>query len=237
MFRRLLYRSTYSSPFPGQVGIPESAVKRCAQQIASALEFIHEHGLVHRDIKPENVLLLDSHCCRVKLADFGLTQKRGTMIRLISGTLPYMAPELCAMAVEEGETETTAPPLSVEPSLDTWAFGVLIFCILTGFFPWDRCAPSDDFYQEFADWCCQQPSVADVPSQWRRFSPAALEMFSRMLALDATQRCSLSEVKEFVDKDWLKAGGANGLVGDGKKVNGTSSPSVGRCSPVCEVLA
>ncbi|XP_062396068.1 serine/threonine-protein kinase SBK1 [Sardina pilchardus] len=220
-----------------RVGIPEGAVKRVAQQVASALEFIHDHGLVHRDIKPENVLLLDSHCRQVKLADFGLTQKRGTLIRMISGTLPYMAPELCAMAVEEGETEAKAPPLSVEPGLDTWAFGVLVFCILTGFFPWDRCAPSDDFYEEFADWS-RQPSIADVPSQWKRFSPAALEMFSKMLAVDAAQRCSVSEVKAYVEKDWLKAESSNGLPwADGKKANGTISPSLGRSSPVREVLA
>lgn len=212
-------------------------MKRVAQQVASALEFIHGHDLVHRDIKPENVLMLDSHCCRVKLADFGLTQKRGTMIRMISGTLPYMAPELCAMVVDEGETEAKAPPLSVEPSLDTWAFGVLIFCILTGFFPWDRCMLSDDFYEEFAEWC-QQPSIVDVPSQWKKFSPAGLEMFSKMLTLDATQRCSVSEVKAFLGKDWLRTEATNGLVGgDGKKVNGTISPNMGRGSPVREVLA
>lgn len=212
-------------------------MKRVVQQVASALEFMHGHDLVHRDIKPENVLLLDSHCCRVKLADFGLTQKRGTLIRMISGTLPYMAPELCAMVVEEGETEAKTPPLSVEPSLDTWAFGVLIFCILTGFFPWDRCVLSDDFYEEFTDWC-QQPAITDIPSQWKKFSPAGLEMFSKMLALDATQRCSVSEVRAFLGKDWLKAEATDGLKeGDSKKVNGTISPNMGRGSPVREVLA
>lgn len=123
-----------------KVGIPEASVKRCVVQVASALEFIHSHGLVHRDIKPENILLLDSNCCRVKLADFGLAQKRGTMIRYITGTLPYMSPELSSLALREGqqvEDMVTASPLSVEPSLDTWAFGVVIFCILTGYFPWE----------------------------------------------------------------------------------------------------
>lgn len=190
-----------------KVGIPESSVKRCVLQIASALEFIHSHNLVHRDVKPENILLLDTHCRQVKLADFGLAQKRGTLIRYITGTLPYMAPELCTVALVEGQKEVTAPPISVEPSLDTWAFGVVIFCILTGYFPWECCRDSDDFYQEFADWCRmdERPNTEeDIPPLWKRFTPEAMEMFGKLLALDAEKRCTVGEVRAYVEKDWLR---------------------------------
>ncbi|XP_072535036.1 serine/threonine-protein kinase SBK1 [Salminus brasiliensis] len=180
---------------PPQAGLPEDMVKRCVQQLGLALDFMHSKSLVHRDVKPENVLLFDRECRRVKLADFGMTRRAGSRVKRVSGTIPYTAAEVCQITGSEG--------IVVATTQDVWAFGVLLFCMLTGNFPWEAALPNDAFYAEFQRWQRGACPPGAVPSQWRRFSDDALRMFGRLLALDPERRCGVKEVFYFLKYDLL----------------------------------
>jgi predicted Ser/Thr protein kinase len=111
--------------------LPEQDAVRLALQIARALGFAHEHGLVHRDVKPQNVLLNGDG--QAKVTDFGIARsldvKGGlTQTGTVMGTSDYIAPEQARGA-------------RVDAQSDIYSLGAVLYELLTGEVPF----PGDNF--------------------------------------------------------------------------------------------
>src|SRR2546428_4447782 len=110
------------------------------EQIASALQFAHDHGIIHRDIKASNILLRDDHYAY--LADFGLVKTlKGaselTQTGSLLGTPEYMAPELA-----EGPASTSS---------DIYALGVLLYQMVTGRVPFTAETPLAVYWKQIRE--------------------------------------------------------------------------------------
>ncbi|WP_228081802.1 serine/threonine-protein kinase [Streptomyces profundus] len=141
----------------GAIALPDAA--RWGAQIGDALAEAHNAGIMHRDIKPSNILITPSGI--VKVLDFGIargadpyaTADRLTQTGFIVGTPPYMAPE-----------QARGFP---EPRSDLYAFGCLLFELITGQLPFQ--APDTVGY--LSAHLTQEPSApsavsTDIPPAW-----------------------------------------------------------------------
>jgi serine/threonine-protein kinase len=116
-------------------GLPLDEVLATARQIADALEAAHEKGVIHRDLKPANIKITPAG--KVKVLDFGLAK----MIEPESASSSLtMSPTLSVQATSAGVILGTAAYMSPEQArgkpvdrrTDIWAFGCILFELLTG---------------------------------------------------------------------------------------------------------
>jgi serine/threonine protein kinase len=145
--------------------IPVDEALPIARQIADAVEGAHEQGIVHRDLKPANIKVRDDGT--VKVLDFGLakalepagnasadlansptiTTPAMTQVGLILGTAAYMSPE-------------QAKGRPADKRSDVWAFGCVLFEMLTG----RRAFAGDDVSETLAAILMREPDWTALPS-------------------------------------------------------------------------
>jgi hypothetical protein len=142
--------------------------------VAEALGYAHEHGVVHRDIKAENILI-DSASGGAMVTDFGIARLAEatpmTATGAVLGTVHYMSPEQV-----NGE--------SLDGRSDLYALGVLAFLMLTGRFPFEHEASSAVLVSHVMR---QPPALRDVAPQ----VPADVALIvDRLLRKDPADRCA-----------------------------------------------
>ncbi len=137
--------------------LPIDTAVQLAREVASALAYAHDAGVVHRDIKPENILLALQG--QALVADFGiakaLVMDEGlTETGLALGTPAYMAPEQIL-----GERP-------VRPQADVYALGVVLYEMLSGVRPFGDSAPAAMLAKRLADGAplitAQRPEVPEA---------------------------------------------------------------------------
>lgn len=111
--------------------LPMIKIIQHTTNIADALDYAHQKGIVHRDIKPANIMLLNNGM--VKITDFGIARistSSKTQTGVVKGTPFYMSPEQFSGEKVDGRS-------------DIFSLGVMLFQLLTGELPFQASNPAE----------------------------------------------------------------------------------------------
>jgi serine/threonine-protein kinase len=147
-------------------------ITRIIREVASALSYAHERGIVHRDVKPVNVLMDQSR--RAVLSDFGIAKVLASISAMTRsgagvGTPEYMSPEQCK-------------GIQVDTRADIYALGVMLYEMLTSHTPFE----ADNYTALAHSHIYEQPPD---PSRYNpRISPAVQAVTLKALAKSPEDR-------------------------------------------------
>jgi serine/threonine protein kinase/tetratricopeptide (TPR) repeat protein len=151
--------------------LPKEKVIKIASQIAEGLKAAHSEGIIHRDIKSANIMSDDQG--KIKIMDFGLAKVRGvagvTKEGTTLGTTTYMSPEQARG--EETDQRT-----------DIWSYGVLLYEMLTGQFPFKG------QYEQAVVYAIINENYQSISSFRNDISPQIEEIVSKALQKNQQQR-------------------------------------------------
>jgi serine/threonine protein kinase len=158
--------------------IDPAALHRVAVDTLRGLSDLHKQGIIHRDLKPENILFNGQDASL--LTDFGISgflKSRMTIrnwlghVKAIVGTLVYMPPE---------QLDAARAYTSMGPVTDIFAYGVLVFEMLTGgFFPFGNDAEQNE--REYVDrvrkgqWINLDKMADRIPAVWQEVIRGCLQ--------------------------------------------------------------
>ncbi|KAK2587148.1 hypothetical protein KPH14_002906 [Odynerus spinipes] len=166
-----------------KVEFSEESIVLFVAEIALALDYLQSHKIVHRDIKPDNILLDEEGHARVTDFNIATELEDGQLATSMSGTKPYIAPEIYMCSCEEYGV------LGYGFAVDWWSLGILAWETLAGERPYSL--HSTTSYREALRILQEERGT---PSHW---SPSMCELLDRLLTLPPGARVStLKELKQ-----------------------------------------
>ena len=149
-------------------------------QVALALQYIHNKGVLHRDLKPENILLDENFV--VKVSDFGWCGEYKRQQRKSTGGIPAHRVTFC------GTYEYMAPEVirgdHQDEKVDVWSLGILLYELLHGKTPFRSNAPLE----------IQRNIIEGRFNIDKRLSQTGIDLIRRILRANPSDRYSVKQV-------------------------------------------